>query len=408
MLTHRIDLPAGGRPISKDDPRPEYVARQELFQLPEAIKARKHGIDFGLMLMAPDKLPPDFDPAKLGCKYGMHIANEALTGLYRAHLEGDEEVERKFFSYLENWARWDPAPDYATFHLGGTGKIPDRLDEHRFDVLQPPVDILTHLKWLRPTVQRILDILPCASPENIALDQFVGPPQWDFGGESLGMSYQEDRRGGGPDIAYVLAGTAGRATYDLEHGRFSRDSLDGTGIEHIAREKARVWELDMAGKIIYASTGLLFVQGKPLSVPIEITEKQMIHQLRPRQIHVGGIHPQVVQISPEEADNPYHHHLQQILPPEVWEQVKHRRVGSHAIIREDDEELKAGVITAVRCGAMISVLEISSFGEGAPKDGSSPGCWYWQPKDALEQSFRAYCRMLPGLLQAAQTQQKTD
>ena len=403
MLQHRIDLPAGSRPMSKEDPRPEFVGRPDFFRFPEAVEAAQKGVEFGLMLMAPDKLPADFDPSSLGCKYGMHIANEVLTKLYAAHLKGDEQAESVFYRTLERFAIWNPAPDYAVFHLGGTGMIPTRLDEHRFDVIQSPANILKHLVWLRRTFKQILEVLPCASPENIGLDQYVGPPRWGLGDEWLPMTCQEDRRGGGPDIAYVLADTSGRATFDLEHARFSRDSLNGTGIEQVNRQRVHVWELDGAGEIIYAQTGLLYVQGKPLSVATDITEEQMISALRPRQIHVGGIHPAVVELTGEGADNPYYRHLQQVLPPEVWEQVKFRRVGSHASIREDDEELKHGVIIAIRCGAEVSALEIASYGEAAPKDGSSPGCWYWQPKNALEESFKAYCRMLPDLMIAAQS-----
>lgn len=405
MLTHRIDLPAGGRPMSKEDPRPEYAARQEFFQLPEAIEAeKKHGIDFGLMLMAPDKLPADFDPAALGVPYGIHIANETLTQLYAAYLSGDEETMRKIHLIFERFASWKPAPDYSTLHMGGTGRIPDRLDDNRMNVVQSSSEILTHLKWLRRTYARILDILPSASPENVAKDQFVGPPRWDFGGEWLGMTYQEDRRGVGPDIAYITAGTPGEGTFDFEHWSFSSGGLHGTSLEYQGLSMPKVSELDKAGQEIYHDTGLLYVRGKPVGVPVSITTCDIIRQLRPKFLHVGGIHPVVVEISDEEAKNRYHEHLQEILPPDVWQLVSRRRVGSHAIITENDEMLKAGVIDALKCGAKISVLEVASYGEGSPKDGSSPGCWYWQPKDALEQSFRAYCRMLPDLIQAARAQ----
>ncbi len=402
MLKHRIDVPAGGRPMSKDDPRPEYEGRKDFFRLPEALEAASRGIEFGLMVMAPDKLPADFDPGSLGCGYGIHIANEAMTQLYAAYLKGDREAERAIYATFERFGKWEPAPDYATLHLGGTGKIPARLDEHRFDVIQEIKEVYSHLKWLRETYQRLIEILPSTSPENIAKDQFVGPPRWDFGGEWLGMTYQEDRRGIGPDIAYILADTAGRATFDLEHWMFSKQALEGTSLEYQGLQRSKVWELSFEGEEIYNLTGLLYVQGKPVSVPVPISTSDIIRQLRPKTLHVGGIHPSVIEISPVEADNPYHRHLQQVLPSEVWEQVKFRRIGSHASVRENDKELEEGVIAAVKCGVEISSIEVASFGEAAPKDGSSPGCWYWQPKDALEQSFRAYCRMLPRLLKAAQ------
>ncbi|MBM2820858.1 MAG: hypothetical protein HW405_618 [Candidatus Berkelbacteria bacterium] len=402
MLQHRIYIPAGGRPMSTDDPRPEWTGKQDWYHLPEAVEAASKGVTFGLNIVGPEKLPSDFDPVLLGVPYGMHAANESLTQLYAAHRKGDQEAQTAFWKRLELWASLSPAPEYVTFHLGGTGIIPKQLDRDRFNVIQPIGEIEVHLSWLRDTFRRILQILPSASPENIGKDQFVGPPQWDLGGEWLGMTYQEDRRGIGPDIAYILADTQGRATFDVEHWFFSSQALDGTALEYQGLEMPRVWDLSQGGEEIYRYTGLLYVQGKPVGVPIPIGMDQMISDLRPKVLHVGGIHPAVIEVAADEADNPYHHHLQQILPQDIWEQVRLRRVGSHASISEDDKMLKDSVITAIRCGAEISVPEVASFGEAAPKDGSSPGCWYWQPKDALKESFLAYCRMLPALIAAAQ------
>jgi len=270
------------------------------------------------------------------------------------------------------------------------------------NVIQAPEEILAHLRWLRITYRRILDILPPASPENIAQDQFVGPPRWNFGEEWLGMTFQEDRRGIGPDIAYVLQDTFGRATFDLEHWTFSKQALEGSALEYQGLIMPKVWELSPAGDEIYNLTGLLYVQGKPVGVPVPISDQDMIRQIRPKVLHVGGIRPAVIELTPAEACNDYHRHLKNVLPPEVWDQVSLRRVGSHASIREDDGALRAGVVAAIKCGAKISCLEVASFGEAAPRDGSSPGCWYWQPKDALKESFKAYCRILPGLCTLAQ------
>lgn len=384
-----------------DDQRPEYIGKQDWFQLPEASEAASNGVSFGLNLVGAEKLLADLDLASLGVPYGIHAANETLTQLYVAHRKGDQEAQTAFWSRMEQWARLNPAPDYVTFHLGGTGVIPKELGRDRFNVIQPIGEVEVHLDWLRHTFRRLLQTLPSASPENIGKDQFVGPPQWDFGGEWLGMTYQEDRRGIGPDTAYILADTQGRPTFDVEHWFFSSQALDGTALEYRGLEMPRVWELSQLGESIYRNTGLLYVQGKPVGIPVPISMDEIIRELRPKVIHVGGIHPAVISITPEQSDNPYHRHLQQVLPADVWDQVRLRRVGSHASISEDDEILKAGVITAIRCGAEISVPEVASFGEAAPKDGSSPGCWYWQPKDALELSFRAYCRMLPDLMAKA-------
>ncbi len=401
-MVHRIDLPAGPRPMSESDQRPEYVGRPDLFDSEPAKSARKTGkVDFGLQIAAPERLPGDFDPGTLGCAYGMHAANDGLTKLYQAYLAGDADAQNKFWETLERWAEFDPAPDYVVFHCGGTTVIPERLDGHRFDVRAEPEDIIAHIEWVRETYRQILKVLPQACVENVAKDQFAGPPRWDLGGEWLPMTYNEDRRGIWLDLAYIIEGTRGQICFDLEHGKFTRDGLCGEGLEYSSIEQSPIGDLTTVERELLLKTGMVYRKGQPVVVPLKFTLQDMITRFASRVVHVGGLHPAVVAITELEADNDYHRNLKKVVPPDVWDVIKLRQVASHASIESDDPVFRDAMSLALACGVEVSVVEVSSYGEGAPKSGNSPGCWYWQPPDALEQSFLNYCRILPEIMAEA-------
>ncbi len=401
-VIHRIDIPAGPRQMSSSDQRPEYIGRKVLFDSEPAKEARKTGkIDFGFQIAAPERLPSDFDPMSLGCVYGMHAANDGLTGLYQACLTRDTDVQDKFWERLECWAEFDPAPDYVVFHPGGTTVVPEKLDEHRFDVCADSKAILAHIEWVKGTYGQILKILPQACLENVAMNQFVGPPRWDFGGEWLPMTYSEDRRGLWLDLAHMTEGVRGQICFDLEHGKFTRDGLCGEGLEYSSIERSPIGDLTAVERELFLKTGMVYRTGHPLVVPLEFTLQDMITRFASRVVHVGGLHPAVVAITEQEADNAYHRNLKKVVPPDIWEEIKLRRVASHASIEQYDPVFKNAMRRALACGAEVSVVEVSSYGEGAPKSGNSPGCWYWQPPDALEQSFLDYCRILPEIMAEA-------
>jgi hypothetical protein len=382
-----VYLSAGARPMSKDDPRPEYVAKTDLFRDPRAVEAKKLGIKPGLQLVAFDKFPEDFDPWELGCRYAIHAPNDILTQLYQAHLQKQQSDYDRLWAHIVKMGKLDPPPSHVTFHLGGTQIVPQVLDESRFNVIADPEAILQHLLWLRKTFRQIIDVLPMAVVENNSIVQYVGPPRYNFGGEWLPMTYNEDRRGVWQDIGIMLECLKGALVLDFEHGKFTADYLSRRGLEYTELPSSKPTKLTDTELNIFEQTGIVYQPGSPPSIPFPFSVPNMITRFAPRVVHAGGLHSALIEISDEEADNPYHRHLKEVLPPEMWGLVKNRRVASHAPIETDDEELYDCLKLSMLNGADTAVVEVSPFGEAAPKGTESTGCWYWSKPDAQTSSF---------------------
>jgi hypothetical protein len=382
-----VYLSAGARPMSEEDPRPEFVAKADLFKDERVRAAKKLGINPGLQLVGFDKFPADFDPWELGCRYAIHAPNEILTQLYQAHLQQQQSDYDRLWAHIVKMGKLDPAPNHVTFHLGGTQIVPNELDAKRFNVIADPEAVWQHLCWLRDIFRKIIDVLPMAVVENNSIVQFVGPPRYNFGGEWVPMTYNEDRRGIWLDIGLMLECLPGALVLDFEHGKFTADYLSRRGLEYGNIPTQKIPSLTDVELNIFEQTGIVYRQDMAPQIPYPFNIDNMITRYAPRVVHAGGLHPALIEISDDEADNPYHRHLKEVLSPDMWLEVKNRRIASHAPIEQTDTELLNCLKLSMLNGADSAVVEVCAYGEGAPKGTDSPGCWYWSAPDAQTTSF---------------------
>lgn len=398
-----IFVPAGPR-IMAGDPqgRSELIARQDWGKTPEAKKALKAGIGFGLQIQAPERLPDDFDPKVLGgLPYGIHAHAEGLTQLYAAEQEGNQQYINEFWAHIDTWSKWTPKPLYVAFHGASLGTVPS-IDQNRFNLTIEPEEWLELAKWHEKVFTRIREKgLGQAVLETVALNNYYGPPY--FPENWLPITHLAPRVGIYHDAVEITRAAGVGAIVDFEHLEASVAAINGKALEIQELQNPAFTE---GGTILEFERyfGFAAERGKICRAVKPASWEGLVSELNTNLYHVGGIQPQVIEFEPsEEANTKYHQALKGQLEdwgPYAWELVCRRRGGSHAPISRDDvrfqEMLRHVLVGRDWQGSsqpVVLVIETADYREGK-KPEEDPGYWYWARPDAMQFSLNQLRQML--------------
>jgi len=385
-----VAVPAGPRPLAGDpEGRSEIVARQDWGETPEALEAREAGIGFGLQIQAPEKLPPDFDPAVIKVPYGVHAENAGLTKLRQADREGNQGYIDEFWARVSQWSKWDPRPLYVNYHGAVLGEIP-AMDEDRFNCSLEPQEWLAGAIWHEQVFAHMREMGLPATLEPVYLFNYYGPgagfePNWlpvTHFRASVGIAY---------DILSIVSQAGVRSLVDFEHLEHTLDGLVGKTME-IRELKNPQWAQVGFCPEFEAYFGFAAEKGKICRPTRNLSWEGLVSLLLTPFYHIGGISSQIIELSPEEAETDYHQAMQKQLEgdPAAQHLVRFRRGGSHAAVDRDNPRFREMLRHVLSLGIKeppFLVCETSNYGEGK-KPGEDPGYWYWALPDALTHSLR--------------------
>lgn len=382
-----ILVPAGPRAVL--DGRPEYLARQDWGRTKEALEASEAGIGFGFELKAIEKYPVDFDPNSLnGLPYAMHAANECLTQLYQAELDGNQAFIDEFWARIAAWAKWIPSPLYVNFHGAGLGTIPP-IDENRFNLMITPEEWLKRADWHIGIFKRMREMGLSVTLETMYLNNYYGPPYFEK--NWLPITYLSPRVGIFDDLFGIVSEAGIGSVVDFEHLEAAVQSLNFETVEY--KELQKPVRADDGSFEFFGFFGFEAEQGK---IPSIISEgraswEEQVWELNTPFYHVGSINPQVFDLSEDDVQTEYHAALQRQLEgnPYAQQLVCNRRGGSHDAVRSSNKrfmEMLNIVLCQTRPEPSYLCIETSNRGEGKGPD-VDPGYWYWAEPDALGTSL---------------------
>lgn len=401
--------------------RPEIIARQDWGKTKEGEEAREAGLKFGLEGKAFERLPADFDSAAvIKCPFGIHSDNYALTKLLRAEEELNPDYQDEFWAHAKCWAGWakNLGPErlrYVNYHGADLGGIPP-MDENRLNCLIEPMEWLARAKWHEGVFYRLIELGVPATLEWVYVTTYYGPPY--FPPNWLPLLCFQPRVGIWKDVERICKASSARPLVDFEHLESSREALSGESLEIKSLTDPKFASTDCDSDFekyfgFSAERGRIcrFFNYSPFDgCP---TWESIVKQTRPSICHIGGIQGQLVKLTPEEADTPYHHAIhEQVADPKyadvvpnpayVQDLIRYRRGGSHAPVSRDDNRMRE----MLRCVLSLPheqppfiVVETADYAEGKDQAAvaageEDPGYWYWAPRDAMRLSLHGTWKSL--------------
>lgn len=385
-----ILIPAGVREIEE---RKEWIA------LPEAVEAKQCGISFGFELKG--NIPQTFSVQCLnGLPYLVHAPASMLERWYRAEKARDIATVSAILTQIAQWARLNPKPEFVVFHGARMEKDIPVLDANRFQCQTDPKEWLAMANWHIGTLQKIKEIGIMPALETLALHNFA----WD-GVDWLAMTYHESRVGILHDL-WKIAQAAGVATViDFEHLYFTVLALNRNDIETRDIPNSGFADPDKCPEFP-GFFGFAAEQGKACWAPKPASWQDIIAMAKPNVCHIGGLHPPVIETTPEETRGPLlQAHLHDVCSrhrnPNVQRFLATHRGGSHGPVEPTDQLLISMLCHALQHrhgNPLYLTLEVANQGEGKSSEDPNRGFWWWSSPTAMLDSFRTLCSMMPGIM----------